>query len=133
MQAITLPAGRPDSARAAAFIQSLPVDRAWRVVVEAWKPRRSDQQNNFLWGVVYPTLINSGAEEFQGLVPTELHYVLLGACFGEKTVKSIGGTRTIPNRTSSKLSKAEFSGYVAWIQQTAGALGVYVPDPNEVT
>jgi hypothetical protein len=131
VQTITLPAGRPNSARAVAFIQSLPVDQAWRVVVELYKPRRSDQQNRYLWGVVYPALINSGVEEFQGLVPAEMHYVLLGACFGEKTVKTIGGTRRLPNKTSSKLNKAEFCEYVDWIQRIAGGFGVYVPDAGE--
>jgi hypothetical protein len=128
MQAITLPAGRPDSARAAAFIQSLPVDRAWRVVVEAWKPRRSDQQNRYLWGVVYPAVLSGG--ELDGWDSEDLHEYFLGECFGWETLEGFGRKRVRPIRRSSRLNKQEFADYVGFIQRKAANLGIYIPDPE---
>jgi hypothetical protein len=131
MQAITLPAGRSDSARAAAFIQSLPVDKAWRVVVEPWKARRSEQQNRYLWGIVYPAVLEGGGESLRGWTAEDLHEFFLGEHFGWEVVEGFGKRRQRPIRRSARLSKTEFSEYVAAIQVKAAQLGIYIPDPEE--
>jgi hypothetical protein len=140
MQAITLPAGRSDSARAAAFIQSLPVDRAWRVVVELWKPTRTSQQNRYLHGVCYKTLADAIGYETE-----EVAEFLLGTHFGwkdkpvPKKPSNPTGIESVPVRTTTidengkraVLSKQAFSDYVAFIQRFAASKGVYIPDPEE--
>jgi hypothetical protein len=130
MQTITLPAGRTSSARAAAFITSLPLDRAWRVVVESYKPRRSDQQNRFLWGVCYPAVLGAGGEALAGWTAEDLHEYFLGEHFGWETLEGFGRRRVRPIRRSSKLTTTEFSDFVATIQRKCAELGVYVPDPE---
>jgi hypothetical protein len=126
MQTITLPAGRPDSARAAAFIQSLPVDRAWRVVVEPWKARRSEQQNRYLWGLVYPAFL----AHLEGWDAEDVHEYFLGECYGWETLEGFGRKRMKPIRRSSRLNKQEFSDYVAFIQRKGAEMGVYIEDPE---
>jgi hypothetical protein len=127
VQTITLPAGRPNSARAAAFIQSLPVDRAWRVVVELHKPRRSEQQNRYLWSVVYPAFLKL----LEGWDAEDLHEYFLGEHFGWETLEGFGRKRMKPIRRSSRLNKQEFSDYIAYIQRKGAEMGVYVPDAGE--
>jgi hypothetical protein len=128
MQTITLPAGRPDSSRAAAFIQSLPVDRAWRVVVEPYKAKRSDSQNRYLWGVVYPTILKAG--NLDGWHAEDLHEYFLGEHFGWETLDGMGRKRVKPLKRSARLSKQEFSEYVAFIQQRAAEMAIFIPDPE---
>lgn len=127
MQTITLPAGRADSLRAAAFIQSLPVGQAWRVVVEPFKPRRSESQNRYLWGVVYPTF----TKHLDGWEAEDIHEFFLGEHFGWETLEGLGRKRVKPVRRSAKLSKQEFSDYVAFIQRKGAEMGLYIPDPEE--
>jgi hypothetical protein len=126
METITLPAGRPNSARAAAFIQSLPVDQAWRVVVEPWKPRRSEQQNRYLWGLVYPAFL----KHLDGWDAEDLHEYFLGECYGWDTIEGFGKKRMKPIRRSSRMSKQEFSDYVAFVQRKGAEMGVYIEDPQ---
>ena len=128
MQTITLLAGRADSQRAAAFIQSLPVGQAWRVVVEPYKANRSQSQNRYLWGVVYPTILQAG--HLDGWEAEDLHEFYLGECFGWETLEGMSRKRVKPLKRSSKLSKTEFSDYVAFIQRKAAEMGIFVPDPE---
>ena len=128
MQTITLPAGRKDASRAAAFIQSLPCDKAWRVVVEPYKSTRSQSQNRYLWGVVYPAVLKGG--HLDGWESEDLHEFYLGECFGWETLEGMGRKRVKPLKRSSKLSKTEFSDYVAFIQRKAAEMGIFVPDPE---
>lgn len=133
MQTITLPAGRTDSSRAAAFIQSLPVGQAWRVVVEPYKARRSDSQNRYLWGVVYPAVLEGGGVSLksQGWQAEDVHEFFLGEFYGWETLEGMGRKRVKPIKRSAKLSKTEFAEYVGFIQQKAAGMGIYVPDPEE--
>ena len=126
MQTIRLPAGREDSARAASFVNALPLDRAWRVEVSEWKPRRSDEQNRYLWGVVYPAI----AERLEGWHKDDIHEYCLGECFGWETIEGLGKKRLRPLKRSSRLNKQEFTDYVAWIQQRMAEHGIYIEDPQ---
>lgn len=127
MQTITLPAGRKDSAKAAAFVNALPTDRAWRVEVSEWKPRRSDEQNRYLWGAVYPAI----QEHLEGWEKEDIHEYCLGECFGWETIEGLGKKRLRPLKRSSRLNKQEFTDYVAWIQRRMAEHGIYIPDPGE--
>jgi len=43
-------------------LAALPHDCAWRVELHEHKPLRSQQQNRFLFGVVYETILKQGGE-----------------------------------------------------------------------
>lgn len=107
---------------------ALPLAR-YRVTIEEAKPKRSDPQNRYLWGVVYPTILAAG--KLDGWSNEDLHTYLLGEHFGWELVKGFGAKRQRPIRRSSKLSKLEFMDYIAFIQQRMAEHGIYVPDPNE--
>ena len=126
MQTITLPAGRKDASRAAAFIQALPADRAWSVKVEEFKAKRSTSQNNYLHGVCYKTLGDA-----IGFDPKDIAEYLLGTYFGwkerkvPKSPRFPEGVEQVPVRTTTTdadgkrnvLSKQAFSDYVAFIHR----------------
>lgn len=100
-----------------------------RVVVSPVKKKRSQDQNRYLWGVVYPTILQHS--ELQGWSAEDLHEFFLGEFYGWDVIEGFGAKRKRPIRRSSKMSTTEFSDYVARIQVFMAGLGVYVPDPNE--
>ena len=118
--------------RIATVLSKLPMDRAWTLDLKEFKPRRSDQQNRYLWGVVYGTILKALGPSLQGWDSTDLHEYLLGEWAGWERLEGLGRVRLRPVKRSSRLSKVEFMDYVAWIQQHMAEKGVYVPDPNEV-
>jgi len=89
---------------------------------------RSLQQNRYLWGVCYPTIIERGS--LDGWRNSDLHEYFLGEHFGWETLEGMGRKRVIPVHRSSTLSKMEFVDYVAFIQQKAAEMGIVIPDPN---
>jgi hypothetical protein len=109
-------------------LENLPMLR-WRVEVSEAKPVRSNNQNRYLWGVVYPTIIQAG--RLDGWEAQDIHEYLLGECFGWETVEAFGRKRQRPIRRSSKLSKLEFVDFTRFIQNRMAEHGIYVPDPNE--
>jgi hypothetical protein len=109
-------------------LENLPMLR-WRVEVSEAKPVRSNNQNRYLWGVVYPTIIQAG--RLDGWEAQDIHEYLLGECFGWEMVEAFGRKRQRPLRRSSKLSKLEFLDFTRFIQNRMAEHGIYVPDPNE--
>jgi len=86
------------------------------------KVRRSLNQNNYMWGVVYKQFaIDSG------YTPKEMHQIL-GREFlsyeknGEQLIKS-----------TSDLNTIEFENYMSQCRMLAAEQGVLIPEPNEVT
>jgi hypothetical protein len=130
MQTITLPAGRKDVARVTAYLQNLPTDKAWSVKVEEFKPQRSQSQNRYLWGVCYPHILTGGGEALQGWLAEDLHEYFLGEHFGWETLDGMGRKRVKPLKRSARLTKTEFSEYVAFIQMKAAQMGIFIPDPE---
>ena len=131
---VILPMALPRNHRVenlARFLLNLPIDKAWKVTVSEHKQRRSEQQSRYLWGVVYPAVLEGGGESLAGWTADDLHEYFLGEHFGWETLEGMGRKRLRPLRRSSKLTKMEFSDYVAFIQRKAAEFGVYVPDPNE--
>jgi hypothetical protein len=118
-------------AKIAGFLARLPADKAWRVGVTELKRTRTQQQNRYLWGVAYPTILAAGGEALGGWTAEDLHEYFLGEHFGWETLEGFGRKRIKPLRRSAKLSTMEFSDFVAFIQRKAAEFGVYVPDPNE--
>jgi hypothetical protein len=116
--------------RACKVIQALPSDRAWRIEIAEHKRKRSDDQNRYLWGAVYPSILNAGAEQLRGWTAEDLHEFFLGEIYGWEVIEGFGRKRMKPVRRSSKMNTAEFAEYVSRIQQRMAELGIYVPDPE---
>lgn len=124
---IILKKGREDAGNAVRFLDGLAKDKAWLVEVRELRPRRSDEQNRYLWGVVYPAI----TERLEGWTKEDVHEYCLGECFGWETVEGLGRKRHRPLKRSSRLSKTEFVDYVDFIQRRMAGHGIYVPDPGE--
>jgi hypothetical protein len=88
------------------------------------KPRRSDDANRYLWGVVYAA--------FQDVLPgwdkEDIHEYLLGECFGWETLEGMGRKRLKPVKRSSRLNKADFAAYVDFCIRKGAEHGVFVPE-----
>lgn len=90
--------------------------------------KRSVEQNAYLWGVCYETILQHSLRE-QGWTRDDLHEYFLGEYHGWKTIEGFGRKRQKPIERSSGKSKTEFADYIAFIQQKAAEMGVYIPDP----
>ena len=117
--------------RLSAFLLAALPGKSLRVEASEYRRRRSDDQNRYLWGAVYPTILREGAEQLAGWTAEDLHEYLLGEIFGWETLSGFGRKRLRPIRRSSKMTTVEFAEFVAQIQQRMAAIGIYVPDPNE--
>lgn len=114
------------------FVMSALPGKELRVEVCEYRKRRSDDQNRYLWGCVYPSILTSGGEQLRGWTAEDIHEYLLGEIFGWETLDGFGRKRLRPLRRSSKMTTVEFAEYVAQIQQRMAVLGIYVPDPMEM-
>ena len=112
------------------MVSRLDPAQSWQITVEAFKPKRSDQQNAFLWGVVYPSILEGGGESLRGWTTTDLHEYFLIEAFGSEVIEGFGRKRHKPLRRSSKLTKQEFSDYLAIIEAKCAELGIHIPEPN---
>lgn len=132
-QAFVLPPEPSDREQIAAnlhaFVMKALPGKRLKVTVEEAKKRRSDEQNRYLWGCVYPTILQSG--QLAGWCTEDVHEYLLGEIYGWETLAGFGRKRLRPIRRSSGMSTVEFSEYVAQIQQRMAEMGIYIPDPNE--
>lgn len=123
----------PDATRATVlrnavrFLEMLPDAQAWKLDIARYAKRRTDQQNRYLWGVVYPTFLRA----LPGWDAEDVHDYLLGEHFGWETIEGFGRKRMKPIRRSSKLSKLEFADYADFCIRKAAGLGLYVPEPGE--
>jgi hypothetical protein len=102
------------------------VEHGWVVEVKRYQKRRSDQQNRYLWGVVYAAFKRA----LPGWDPEDIHDYLLGECFGWETIEGMGRKRLKPIKRSSKLSTVEFAEYVDFAIRKGAEHGVYVPPPD---
>ena len=113
-------------ARISAFALAAYPGKRVKVSVEQYQRRRSDDQNRYLWGVVYATLRDATGQDAD-----DWHEYMLGEWAGWEECELFGRKRLKPKRRSSKLSTGEFADYIAFIQQRAAENGIYIPDPNE--
>ncbi len=110
------------------MVSRLDPAQSWQITVEAFKPKRSDQQNAFLWGVVYPSVLEGGGEALRGWTTNDLHEYFLIEAFGSEVIEGFGRKRHKPLRRSSKLTKQEFSDYLAIIEAKCAELGIHIMD-----
>lgn len=111
------------------LLRDVTPDKAWSITVEEVKARRSDAQNAFLWGVVYPSFLEGGGEALKGFRATDLHEWFLGDMWGWETLEGFGRKRMRPVRRSSTMTKQEFSDYISFIEQKALDMGIVIPEP----
>jgi len=107
-------------------LQQLSPAKSWRVEIVEHRERRSDAQNRYLWGVCYAELQRATGQD-----AADWHEYMLGECYGWETVEMMGRKKLRPMRRSSKMDKAEFAEYVAFIQRRAAEHNIYIPEPNE--
>lgn len=112
------------------MVSRLDPAQSWQISIEAFKPKRSDQQNAFLWGVVYPSILEGGGESLRGWTTTDLHEYFLIEAFGSEVIEGFGRKRHKPIRRSSKLTKQEFTDYLAMIEAKCAELGIHIPEPS---
>jgi hypothetical protein len=99
------------------------------VTVEPWKKPRTNQQNAYLWGVVYPAIIEGGGEALKGWNRDDIHEYFLGECFGWETLEGFGRKRMRPMRRSSALNTQEFGDYLLFIEARCVDMGIVIPEP----
>lgn len=122
----------PDQIAAAVsvMVRWLDPGKSWKVTLEEFRPRRSLAQNAFLFGVVYPSILEGGGEALAGWGKDELHEFLLGEWAGWETLTLGGRTVHKPVRRSSRLNKQDFSDYLEFLSRRAAELGIVIPEPN---
>ena len=123
---------RPDAMAAAVarMVANLDPLKTWAVEVTEWRRPRTNQQNKFMWGVVYPAIIEGGGEALRGWTRDDLHDYFLGECFGWETLEGFGKKRLRPLRRSSALNKQEFSDYLLFLETKCMDMGIVIPEPS---
>lgn len=100
------------------------------VTIAPLQRARSLRQNAYWWAVVVPLLA-----EHCGYTPTQMHYALLGECFGYIDAETVAGRRlrAVPvEPSSSALTVEQFTHLIEWVLTWAPTeLGVVIPEPNE--
>jgi hypothetical protein len=118
--------GARNLTRVVGFLSALPTDKDFDLKVEERKRTRSAQQNRYLWGVCYATLL----KRLPGWDAEDLHEYFLGEHFGWETLEGLGRKRLRPIKRSSRLNKMEFADFVNFIQRKAAEFGVFIPDAD---
>lgn len=123
---------RPEQIAAAVSVLVRELDPAisWQVSIEAFKPKRTDQQNAFLWGVVYPSILEGGGEMLRGWTKQDLHEYFLIETFGSEIIEGFGRKRHKPLKRSSKMTKTEFRDYITVIETRCAEMGIHIPEPT---
>lgn len=135
-QTITLPPEKREGAveRLAAFLLHAWAGKRVRVTFEEAKPQRSHEQNAYLFGACYAAIRDATGNDVD-----DLHTLFCGEYFGWREIEVLGSRRKVPMRTTTRneaghravLSTAEFSEFVAFIQNRAAEYGVFIPDANQ--
>jgi hypothetical protein len=113
-----------------AVMASLKEGESHQVTVEPFKRPRSHQQNAYLWGVVYPTILEAGGEALRGWTADDLHEYFLGEIHGWEVIEGFGRKRMKPVKRSSRMTKTEFMDYLEQISQRCANMGIVIPEPS---
>lgn len=128
IQTIHLGKGERSLTRIVSVLSALARDKAWKIEIKEARPTRSNEQNAYLWGVVYETI----KQHLPGWDADDIHEYCLGEWSGWETLEGFGRKRLRPIRRSSKLTTSEFMDFVGFVQRTMAEKGIYIPDPNEM-
>jgi hypothetical protein len=114
----------------AVLVRDLDESRAWQVTVEEFKKPRTNQQNAYLWGVVYPAILEAGGEMLRGWLADDLHEYFLGEIYGWETLEGMGRKRLRPMKRTSRMTRSEFMEYLEQVSQRCANLGIVIPEPS---
>lgn len=129
---LRLPAGNGAAValgRIRRYLEGLPSNVAFDVTIAEHKARRSLAQNAYLWGVVYPSILEH--EQLRGWSPDDLHEYCLGEWSGWDITEALGRKRARPRMRSSRLNKQQFTDFVEFIKVRMGEHGIQIPEANE--
>jgi hypothetical protein len=124
-----LPANAPRASvieRVNSVLTTLSPDKAWKLEIGPHKVKRSDNQNRYLWGVVYGAV----CEKLEGWHKDDVHEYCLGEFGGWETVEGFGKKRLRPLKRSHSMNKQEFSDYVEFIKVRMAEHGIVIPDAD---
>lgn len=124
---------------AKAWIDGLPIEKAWKVEISPYRKTRSNEQNRYYWGVIIHTL-----SEATGYEPDDIHEYICSLFFGvkEKRVPKSqnfpSGIMVVPIRTTTRdengepdtLGTVPFMALVDFCQRFGAEKGIYIPDPD---
>jgi hypothetical protein len=98
------------------------------VIVSECRGKRSDNQNRYIWGVVYKLI-----SDFTGYTCEEVHEYYKEKFLSDKKTIQIGAEEIPINVASTtKLSTKEFEEYCENIRRHAAVeLQILIPEPNE--
>jgi hypothetical protein len=114
----------------ARMVAKLDPAKSYAVTVEEWRKPRSNQQNAYLWGVVYPMVLEAGGEALAGWTRDDLHEYFLGEVWGWETLEGFGKKRLRPLKRTSRMTAAEFTEYLHGIENRLMDLGIGpLPEP----
>ena len=114
------------------LLQSLE-DGTYTVTIKKASRRRSNDQNEWLWGVIYPAVLAGLRDQGWEITDVEQVHELCKAHFASQDVVNphTGEVVTLPSSTA-KMSVTDFSVYVDKIRAfAADYLNISIPDPNE--
>lgn len=128
-----------DRSRWIAFVQSqpLPVE----VDCKRWRKSRTNDQNNLLFGVIYPPIAEAMGYSVDG--DNGIHAFMCGTHFGwvdvkvPKTPRNPDGIASEPRRSTTRegwnrgkrnvLTTTEFSAFLETVDRIAAQAGIFIP------
>jgi len=114
----------------ARMVQPLDPTRTWSVEILEWKKPRTNQQLRYLYGVVYPMVLEAGGESLKSWTRDDLHEFFLGEIYGWETLEGLGRKRLRPLRRTSRMTKTEFSEFLYAIEARCMDMGIGpLPEP----
>lgn len=126
--------GRAGSvARLVTYMQSLPLDKPWAVVIGKLTRERTNKQNAALWGHAYKII-----REETGNDVDDLHEHFCGENWGWKETRILGQANIKPRRTTTHdengnkdvINTEEFYNFFLMVQSQSAEYGVDIPDPS---
>lgn len=118
-----------------AFIEAFQkhIGKEIEITIKAYRDTRSVQQNRYYWGVCLKLI-----SESTGYTTDELHHIfkhkyLIDKERARELVDSLI-ENYLPPRSTTDLDTVEFNNYLEKIKNFASLeLGVYIPEPDEIT
>ena len=100
-------------------------DKTVEVIIKEYKPKRSNQLNQYYWGVVVKIISN-----YTGYTKEETHELLKQTFLKKKVL--IEDTWYDTTDSTTKLNNKEMLEFIEEVKQWAAqTLYVYIPDPHE--
>jgi hypothetical protein len=110
----------------AALVQDWP-DGDVDIAISTQIAKRTNEQNRAQWGVALKIIGEELGYDKDEL--RDLSHALMIECYGSHEEKTFG--LVVPNKTSSQLTKAEWSDFWDWLVRFAAKKwGIVIPDPN---